>query len=141
MREFTTNRDPILFKIDDDTFMGVPDIPAGKMLDLLKMQQDMTTTGDTARQFDIVLELFRMLLVREAYAKFERRLNDPDNPIGMRTLVEVVQWLLGEAYGLRPTLPSPSSQEQSAGPTTGPPSTAGALREESTPEGSLGPGS
>jgi hypothetical protein len=139
MREFTTNRKPVLFKIDEDTFMATPEIPAGVMLDLIKMQSELQS-GEPHRQFDVVMQLFRELLVAEAYAKFERRLHDPENPIGMRTLIEVVQWLLGDAYGMRPT-PSPSSSPGPSTATTGTSSTAGVPPAESTPGDSAGPDS
>jgi hypothetical protein len=77
-------------------------------------------------------------MLPEALQKFERRLHDKDNPIPLRLVIDVMRWLLGEAYGLRPTLPPSSSQDESSEETAGGTSTDGAPPAELIPETSPG---
>lgn len=136
VKRFTTRREPVLFEIDDDTFMCVREIPAGRLIDLMKLQQELSGTTDRARQLDVIVQLMQEMMIPDAFAKFEARLRDPDNPIGLRLLVDVMKWLLGE-YGLRPTQ-SPDSSTDTSQETAGIGSTDGAPPEESTPEPSPG---
>jgi hypothetical protein len=136
MKRFTTRREPVMFQIDDDTFLCVREIPAGGLIDLLKLQQELSGTTDRVRQLDVIVQLMQEMLVPDAFAKFELRLRDRDNPIGLRLLVDVMKWLLGE-YGLRPTQ-SPDSSTDTSQETAGTGSTDGPPPEESTPETSPG---
>jgi len=138
VKRFETRKEPVIFHIDDDAFMCVREIPAGTLVDLIKVQQELSSTSDRARQLDLIMQLVQEFMLPEALQKFERRLHDKDNPIPLRTVIDVMRWLLGEAYGLRPTpLPS-SSADESSEETAGGTSTDGAPPEESTPETSPG---
>lgn len=137
MKRFETNKTPVLFQIDDDTFMCVREIPAGRLVDLLKLQGELSQANDRTRLLDVIMEIVNMVLLPDAITKFEARLRDKENPIGLRTLVDVMKWLLGDAYGLRPTQPPSTSTDESE-ETAGTTSTDGAPLEESTPETSPG---
>lgn len=138
VKRFETRQEPVIFHIDDDAFMCVREIPAGTLIDLLKVQQELSTTADRARQLDLIMQLVGELMLPEALQKFERRLHDKDNPIPLRLVIDVMRWLLGEAYGLRPTLPPSSSQDESSEETAGGTSTDGAPPAELIPETSPG---
>lgn len=140
MKRFETRREPVLFQIDDDTFMCVREIPAGALIDLLKAHTDLQGTTDRGRMVDLIMQIMEELMLPSAYAKFVDRMRDKENPIGLRTIVDVMKWLLGEAYGLRPTQ-LPDSSTDTSQETGGTDSTDGAPPEESTPENSPGPDS
>lgn len=139
IKTFRTNKKPVQFKIDDDTFEAAPEVPAGLMIDLVKLRSELDRS-ESHRQFDLVLELFAEVFTPESYAKFEERLRDRKNPIGLPTLLDVSKYLLGEVYGGRPTQSPPSSRDRSAA-TTGTGSTDGVPPEESTRSTSPGNGS
>lgn len=139
MKQFTTRTEPIRFRIDDDLFEAASDIPAATMFRLADMRKNLNS-DDRGERFEGLKTIFRELLTDESYALFEGRLGSREKPIGTKTMNEVLEWLTGEGYGLRPTQPSPSSPEQSAA-TSGDSSTDGVQPETSTPEPSPGPGS
>lgn len=140
MKQFTTSTTPVEFAIDDDTFHCPAEIPAGMWLDLINLNEQLSE-ADTAKQFGLVTELFSMVLPEDEYKVFDARLHDRQKPIGMMLLVDIIEWLLGEAYGMRPTPPSSRSSGSSEAATTGASSTAGVLPEALTLAPSPGPDS
>jgi hypothetical protein len=135
MKEFHTKTEAADFKIDDDVFHPPAEIPAGLWLDLIELQNQLEG-ADTVKQFELVTTLFEMVLPEDEYALFSKRLHDKARPIGMPLLIDVIEWLLGEAYGMRPTPPPSSSAGSSTTPRPGGPSTAGARRKGSPRSGS-----
>jgi hypothetical protein len=59
-------------------------------------------------------DLFAKILMPDSKEPFLARLTDPIKPIGFKTLMNVIQWMM-ECYGLRPTQPSTPSSSASAG--------------------------
>lgn len=132
MREFNRSRaEPVRFSMDGDVFDAVPEIPATMMVGLVKKFAGLNDAdGDPITRFEQALDVLRQLLTPDSRETFERRLSDSANPIGLRQVTELVQWLLGEVYGQRPTQPpSPSPESPSDG---GLPSTDGAPPADST---------
>lgn len=139
MKQFETRTEPVRFAVDRDVFEATPDIPAATMFRLAGMRSDLQGE-DREQQWETMESVFRELLTDESFSLLKERLRSRDRPIGLKTMNEIIEWLMGEAYGVRPTGPSPSSTEQSAA-TGGPTSTAGAQPEQSTQPPSGGPGS
>lgn len=134
-KRFTTRRKNLEFYVDEDHFVGVPALPAMTALELTKMHGEIQQAEGTDK-LSVIMEVFKQFLETDSYERFVQRLSDKTNPIDLPTLLEVIQWILGEGVGLRPTQkPSPSD----TGPTaTGPASTDGALPGMSIPEISTG---
>lgn len=129
VKRFTTRRKAVEFYVDDDLFRGIPALPALHALELTKMH-GVLKSSDGADKLDPILYVFSQFMEDESYKRFEARLSDKSNPIDLRTLMDVIQWILGEGYGLRPTQrPSPSG---TGSIDSGTASTGGAPLSEST---------
>lgn len=122
IRDFSSPRRSIKFRVDDDVFEAAPDIAAelvleyaGKAEQLERLEQENVQPD---QQRDLVHSLFRMVLFPESADRFIARLSDPTRPIGHRKIAEITQWLF-EEYGLRPTgsdsASSTGSENQDAG--------------------------
>lgn len=131
---------PKQFRIDDDLFSAAPDLPAGTMIEMVSLFQEAQDQNvDMSRKLGLISKIFDMALFDESRQLLETRLHSKERPIGIRTLLDVIQWMMGEAYGLRPTQqPSPSTGSSDP---AGAGSTAGAPPVESTPSPSPGAGS
>lgn len=142
---FGSGRKPKQFWIGDDEtpFTAAATIPADTMLDLVERfdamaaEAETTTRGGRLRaNMAIASDLFDTVLYPESAQRLQKRRSDPENPVGLVEMIEAMQWLIGEAYGIRPTQP-PSSSPTPPG-DTGPASTDGQPAAEPTPEPSPG---
>lgn len=119
IRDFSSPRRSIKFRVDDDVFEASPDVAAELVLEYAdKAEQLEQNDVKPGQQRDLVHSLFRMLLFPESADRFIARLSDPEHPIGHRKITEITQWLF-EEYGLRPTgsdsASSTGSENQDAG--------------------------
>jgi hypothetical protein len=112
MRDFTRERKKIEFQVDDDVFTAKSPIPAQTLIDFAKQFASLSTAASVADQlaaFNAVLEL---VLMPASLEQFRRRMGDPEEPIAIEQVEEIITWLF-EEYGMRPTeLPSDSSDGQ-----------------------------
>lgn len=109
VRDFSSSRRSIKFRVDDDLFEAAPDVAAELVLEYADQAEQLERDGvNPAQQRDLVHSLFRMLLFPESADRFIARLSDPTRPIGHRKIAEITQWLF-EEYGLRPTGPDSAS--------------------------------
>jgi hypothetical protein len=110
IKDFTTpqGNKPYPFKIDDDVFYAVSDIPLGRLAELAKLRANIDLSN-----IHELLSLFDEMLLDDSAALFQKRLNDKVNPIGKSHIIPVLEWLM-ETYGLRPTQPSSPSSTLSA---------------------------
>lgn len=108
-KDFTGNPDPIQFKIRDEVFTAVDDIPLSYMGRLAELGEGLGSAGagDAAEKF---LALFARLLEPESYSRFEAAVKgESATVVGISRVKEIIPWLM-EQYGLRPTVaPSGSS--------------------------------
>ena len=125
IKDFSFSVEPKRFRINDDIFEAVPEMP----LHLMSMAARLTSQNIASQGVEIILELFDELLVPTAAARFRERVNDKIQPIGMRHINAILPWLM-EVYGLRPTEPSADSSSTPDG--TGMSSTHGVSSEAST---------
>jgi len=139
VKRFTTRRKPVEFYVDDDLFRGVPALPAMHALELTRMHSELQAAEGKGK-LDILMGVFSSFLEDASYERFAQRLQDKSNPIDLGTLMDVIQWILGEGYGLRPTQ-KPSPSEPGSAASTGHTSTDGAPPGMSIPELSSGSGS
>lgn len=109
IKDFSVQRQPIKFKIDDDIFEAVPDVAAEVMIrfiDQATILENSEASND--EKMSVIRGMFYMVLVEESADLFVARLNDPERPIGLSTFIAVVQWIM-EQYSLRPTEPDSES--------------------------------
>lgn len=103
VKDFTTPKRTIKFKIDDDVFEAAPEIAAGLMLEFAseadRLDEQSLASADAMH---IMTTLMQALLLPQSFTVFKSRLSDQLHPIGVQTFADVVSWLL-EQYGLRPT--------------------------------------
>lgn len=85
------------FELDGDAFTFV--VPKNSVL-LMRMRAGQKQGGmGTA---NAVLDWLEAGLTGDEWDLIESRLEDPDDPLDVQTVVEVTKWLIGEATG-RPT--------------------------------------
>lgn len=108
-KDFTGDSDPIQFKIRDEVFTALDDIPLAHFGRLAELGDDLTNS-DADNAVDRFLTLFSKLLEPESYARFEKAVKgESATVIGISRVKDIIPWLM-EQYGLRPTeAPSGSS--------------------------------
>lgn len=135
MKTFTTKRRNVEFQIDDDVFYGIPSLPAMVALELTGVSKQLSGV-EGVEKVHLIVDLFGQFLADDSFKLFESRLSDKANPIDLEVLTDVIGWVLGEGYGLRPTVPPSSSGPGRDGGGTN--STDGALPAESTSSSLVG---
>jgi hypothetical protein len=111
--DFTPKRKIPRFRIGDDIFTGVAEIPAELSLDFAQKAALMGQEGQTtAEKLAVIRELISVVLMPESAAIFIARLSDSANPIGINSFRDVLPWLLKQYMGT-PTTPDSDS---SSGP-------------------------
>lgn len=125
-KDFTGDADPIRFKIRDEIFTCLDDIPIARIGELAKI----ANSDDVADMGAKMLTLFQELLEEESFERFKSSiLTGKPVVVGVTRIRDLVPWLL-EQYGLRPTVPSSGSGTTSS--ESGGSSTDGALLVGST---------
>lgn len=140
VKVFGKRKKKVTFRIEpgDELFTAAPKIPADAMIGLVDRFQEIKTTSaeggkNIHQSVDVAMEMFRTVLYPESFELLQHRMKDQENPIDVHDLIEVMQWLMGEAYGLRPTVRSQNSAAGSETPSDGQLSTENAPAEDSTP--------
>lgn len=110
--DFTTGRKNFKFKIDDDVFEAISDLPALTAMEFGQYANTLDTSSDLDAQAKAVETMFRLVLTTASAEVFIRRLSDVNNPIGARPMNSIMMWLM-EKYGFRPTAPSGVSSDGS----------------------------
>lgn len=118
VKSFSRNRPPVRFEIDGDVFTAPVGLPAGTLAEFGVRYASAANNTGIKEQFDALSSVLELVLLRESYERFTARLTDPENPIDLEQLNQVIVWLL-EQYGLRPTVPSSDSSSGSPGPASG----------------------
>lgn len=119
-KDFSISWEPVTFKMEDDTFECLPEIPLDAVIEMATL----ASGTDRAQQMRQVFDFFDGIMTPESAAKLrERSAKGSLQPIGMRLITQVIPWLM-EVYGMRPT--QPSSDSPAGSDDTGMSSTAGA---------------
>lgn len=121
-KDFTVTTD-IRFKLGDQIFDCLPVIPIATAGGLAAMGEDLKT-ADVAEKLEKMITFFEAVMVEESAVRFRAMANDPKSMLGVKQLVDIIQWLL-EVHGLRPT--AASSDSSTGSDETSTPSTDGAL--------------
>jgi hypothetical protein len=131
IRDFTTHID-VRFRIDDDVFVGVPNIPGFDLMKFGAMVEGLSER-EIMGNSDYFSTMFRLVLNEESADLFLARMGDKRRPISMPQVMEIMPWLM-ESYGMRPPTPSSESSGGSETPGDGTSSTASGSAAESTSE-------
>lgn len=104
-RDFTGRDERITFKVRDEVFTAIDDIPLALMGQLSKIGDEIS-----AGTADGILTLFEKILEPESYERFQLAVQGRiiGTVIGISRIKEIIPWLL-EQYGLRPTEASSGS--------------------------------
>jgi hypothetical protein len=138
-RDFTKKREPVHFGLNGQDF------DCRKALTPRQLQLAMTAFKQVKRDFDRVAgsaanedgvppellqkvsDVLAHFVKAESFARLSAMLaeEEPEEPIDIQQLMEILQWLL-EKMAARPTTPSPDSTDTSPSDGTGTALTAGA---------------
>lgn len=121
VKDFTRERKRLVFRIDDDLFEAATALP-GNVLAQFATRFSNIESIPLDQQLKVFADALGLVLLPEANSRFQKRLDDLQNPIELEQASDVIQWLL-EAYGLRPTEPSSDSSTGPASPVSGTSST------------------
>jgi hypothetical protein len=115
----------VKFRIDDDVFVGVKNIPALDLVEFAKLFDGMTESDmiQDTKAFDT---MFHLVLEEPSADRFFTRMGSKTEPISMAQVMRVMPWIM-EKYGMRPTEPSSNSLTGSLNQGDGTSSTASAL--------------
>lgn len=117
------------FRIYGDLYEGVREIGADAILDVMASMQNLE--GDPQNQVRAIKDVMARVLVAESAERFVANMGNRVEPIGLRTLMNALNWLI-EQYTGRPTEPDSDSSPGSENPESGTSSTATTSAEEST---------
>lgn len=135
IKDFSRPLAPHPFRVNDDIFAVIPQIPLGLVADVMKAVKG-ARTEDGQPDLEGMLGIYDILLVDECVPRWRERMNSKTEPIGHEQLLEVTNWAL-EKYGLRPTQPSETSSTGSDVAETSTASTDGPAPTD-VPDGSTG---
>ena len=123
IRDFTRKRKRLIFRIDGDLFEAAPALP-GKTLAAFASRFADVDKAPVDKQLDVFAEALGLVLLPESNARFQKRLDDLEQPIELEQASDVITWLM-ESYGHRPTDPSSESSSGPSSPASGTSSTDG----------------
>lgn len=103
--------DTVPFKIGKLQFEAAPEVSAKVMLDMANLKNEMGDDSTSEQKINAVSRIFSKVLSEVDYKllmeglQSEKRPGDVEgvDPIGIHSLMAVVEWLFGEVYGGRPT--------------------------------------
>lgn len=116
------------FRIGDDVFHALPDVPLG-LLGQLSVFENLQSAV-AKHGIDPVIDLFTDFLDAPSGELFKQRVSE--NKIGVMKITEILPWIL-EKIGVRPTQPSSTSPSGLEDGLTGTSSTDGAQLEALIP--------
>ena len=131
VKDFSRQRKRLQFRIDDDLFEPARALP-GKTLTRFAARFADVDKAPVDKQLDVFTEALGMVLLPESNARFQKRLDDLEQPIELEQASDVITWLL-EEYGLRPTEPSSDSSSGLPSPASGTNSTGAQQPQASIP--------
>lgn len=100
---------PLPFRINDNIFYAVPEIPLDLLTDLASLSSKTMTQIENVESLKT---LFSIMLTDESAPRFLAGLKNKDDAIGNRHIKPIMEWLL-EVYGMRPTRLSDGSVNMS----------------------------
>jgi hypothetical protein len=113
MKEFTTKKNPREFKLDGVVIRAIPKIPTLTLKELgERFEKFQGITAMKAEEFiEVTTSIIKEVLFDESYEHIQGRLNNKEDAFDYTDLIPILMHLLGDAYGLRPTEKSQSSED------------------------------
>ena len=140
VKDFSRPRTRVAFTIDGDTFEAPPAIPAEVFMEYAERYSQLQARDDDQRNpremIDAMKGVLAIVLYPQSYELFVHRMRDPNKPIDLAQVQDVIVWLM-EQYGMRPTVPSSESSTGPAAPESGTSWTGSTPDAVSTSPGSL----
>lgn len=121
VKDFSRKRERLVFRIDEDIFEAATALP-GNVLAQFATRFSNIESIPLDQQLKVFADALGLVLLPESNGRFQKRLDDLENPIELEQASDVIQWLL-ERYGLRPTEPSSDSSTGPQSPAPGTSST------------------
>lgn len=138
VKQFQSAKPVVAVQVDDDVLTVYSVLPAatyGAFTEKVMMLQrgaddykgpDKLVGVTIQDQVKVVLDAVEMCLAPESAQRVASRIADPDHPIALETLVELLSWIMQDHFGLvegsaRPTQPTSDSPTGSAGTGAGSP--------------------
>lgn len=95
VKDFSRPADLIRFRVDDDVFEALPELPA---LDAI-LVTDLLNTFDSASitgrdRFDLIVKFVEIVMTTESAERFVARLTSRERPLGFNRLLEIMIWLV-----------------------------------------------
>lgn len=122
VKDFSRPRTRVAFTIDGDTFEAPPAIPAEVFMEYAERYSRLQARDDEERDLHEMLaamkDVLAIVLYPQSYELFAHRMRDPNRPIDLAQVQDVIVWLM-EQYGMRPTVPSSESSTGPADPEPG----------------------
>jgi hypothetical protein len=94
----STPAEKITFKLHDEEFECIPEIPGKTILDLVSK----SSGDDPGESAGVVTGFFKTVLTPESNERFDVLAADPVRIVTMETLSNIIEWLV-EQYTDRPT--------------------------------------
>jgi hypothetical protein len=118
------------FRVYEEVYEGVREIAADTILGVLANIQNMEGSKPED-QVQTIKDIMTTVLVAESAERFVANMSNSAAPIGLKTLMTTLNWMI-EQYGGRPTEPDSDSSPGSENPESGTSSTATTSAEVST---------
>lgn len=131
IKDFTEEHERVLFRIDGDTFEATRALP-GKTLARFASRFAGVEKDSHEAQLDAIADALGLVLLPDSNARFQKRLDDLENPVSLEQAGRVIEWLM-EHYGNRPTQPSSDSSTGPTSPASGTNSTDAQPQQASIP--------
>lgn len=96
--------EPLAFELYGETFNCYKQIHGVTLLRFVKE----TSSEDGAAATNAMLDIFKRVMPKDEYTRFEELCNNPETVVPVDTLGEIIGFLM-EAYSGRPTEPSEES--------------------------------
>lgn len=97
VRDFSTGRQPIRFRVDGDLFEALAELPALDSILLTELLNAFDRVDVTGRErFEVIVKFLETVLVAESAERFVARLTSRAQPIGFNRLLDVMLWLVAQ---------------------------------------------
>jgi hypothetical protein len=114
VKDFTPDNTVISFSLYGGIFTVPADIPVVSLAEFLSLQDKVSEIPS----LEDLKQMFRLLLHASCADDFIALFTDKVNPLGIKTVTDILNWILSE-LGMDPTVPNESSLPGQANPESG----------------------
>lgn len=125
VKRFEYSITPLPFYLNHNLLWAVPVLPLAAIAKVGTLDVKALKGAETLEK---ILDVMAEMLLDESGQLLRQMSESKTNPVGMKQVMDVINWLL-EVYGMRPTGPSADSSDTSENADGSTPLTAGASAE------------